>query len=26
LAFNFADVYKFWEVAQGFIDHTSGEV
>ena len=26
LASNFADVYKFWEVAQGFIDHTSGEV
>jgi selenocysteine lyase/cysteine desulfurase len=26
LASNFADVYKFWEFAQGFIDHTSGEV
>jgi molybdenum cofactor sulfurtransferase len=26
LASNFADVYKFWEFAQGFIDHTAGEV
>lgn len=26
LASNFADVYKFWEFAQGFIDHAAGEV
>ena len=26
LASNFAIVYNFWEFAQGFIDHTSGEV
>ena len=26
LASNFADVYKFWEFAQGFIDHVAGEV
>lgn len=26
LASNFTDVYKFWEFAQGFIDHTAGEV
>ena len=26
LASNFADVYKFWEFAQSFIDQTAGEV